>query len=427
MGRKKKRKKQRAPKKRGAAAAAAVVGDAAEAVAEAAKVEAQPAAAVAEAAKVGAKPAKASARTRRVVAKPPRVDEPPTEPAAALGAGGLASPTTSTPQVDSTRAAEPEPAAVLERVPPPEPATPPAKDLGADLDGDDASYESLVALVASMPDEDAPVSPTRRPAARVDRAAEVEDEIAVVDLDAEVGSEPIDRLIARAVGGAPLTKVDQEGEAPVIDLDADEHRSATPTPLAGPTPTASEQAARLALAAARGAIVEEDVTSFSVDGDEVSTPEARARLLAAALAHAEHQEARYRVPMDTGTERRWKALAASLIFVLAAWMFAAPPGWVVPGPPAQLNAPARARSIRTALLLQAQQVEAFRVENQRLPTTIAELSTRLPSIRYARSGNRAYQLVAYEPDGNAIIYDSANPMQAFRALVGAWAAPEGTP
>jgi hypothetical protein len=227
-------------------------------------------------------------------------------------------------------------------------------------------------------------------------------------------------LIAKAVVGAPPEVVVEEPEVPVIDLDADERVGRPRTPPTGSTPTASAEAARLAQAAARGAVDEPDVPTFYLDGSEASTPEARARLLAEALAHAAHKEARYRVPIDTGAARRWKSAVATLIFVVAAWVAAAPPGWVQPEPPAQLNAAARARGIRTALLLQAQQVEAFRVVSQRLPATLEELPASLPGIRYTRSGSRAYQLVAYEPDGNAIVYDSSNPAGPFRVLMSAW-------
>lgn len=147
--------------------------------------------------------------------------------------------------------------------------------------------------------------------------------------------------------------------------------------------------------------------------------------MAEALAHAEHKEARYRVPFaDPGGAGRWKGLAASVVFVLAGAVAVAPPAWVRPEPPAELDAGARARGIRMALLLQAQQVEAFRVRAQRLPSTLEELPSALPGVRYARSGNRAYQLVAYDLDGEAIVYDSANPSPPFRILMAAWA-PEG--
>ena len=79
------------------------------------------------------------------------------------------------------------------------------------------------------------------------------------------------------------------------------------------------------------------------------------------------------------------------------------------------------------LLLQAQQVEAFRVRSQRLPNSLEELPATLPGVRYARSGNRAYQLIAYERDGNAIVYDSANPAPSFRVFMSVWTVVEEAP
>ena len=80
-----------------------------------------------------------------------------------------------------------------------------------------------------------------------------------------------------------------------------------------------------------------------------------------------------------------------------------------------------------ALILQAQQVEAFRVRSQRLPNSLDELPGAVQGVRYARSGNRAYQLIVYERDGNAIVYDSADPAPPFRILMSAWAPAEEAP
>jgi len=108
--------------------------------------------------------------------------------------------------------------------------------------------------------------------------------------------------------------------------------------------------------------------------------------------------------------------------LVAVVTLAAPPGWVLPEPPAYVDAPGRSRSIRAALLLQAQQVDAYRVRFQRLPDSLGELPGQLPGVRLVKSGNRAYQLIAYEQDGRAIIYDSSNPGPSFEQLVPSWAA-----
>ncbi len=365
---------------------------------------------------------------------PPVEQEAPTSPVEAPAAASAAA--APSPAAEPVLVEPVLPAAEPPAPPPPSaPLVPPVteagadavEDLDADLDEEDVSYESLVALVAGMPDDDPQPTPAATATRRRADDAPVEDVIEVLDLDADEDTEAVDRLIARAVVGAPVVEEEPEPEAPLIDLDADEPIASPVRAAAGTARPANSAAERLAAAVARGAIDEADNPAIPIDLGEVSTPEARARLLAEALAHAAHKEARYRVPMDTGTARRWKGLVALGIFILAAWVAVVPPGWVRPEPPAQLNQAARARSIRTALLLQAQQVEAFRVRTQRLPSGLDELPETLPGIRYARAGNRTYQLIGYEPDGNAIVYDSANPSDGFRALMAAWPPAEATP
>jgi hypothetical protein len=305
-------------------------------------------------------------------------------------------------------------------------------DLDADMDGDASdSYDSLVAQVAGLKSE--PRSP-KRGAARAPRKPDPEppeDVVEVHDLDDDEGaSKAVHRLIAQAVVGAPPEEVEPEAEAPLIDLDADEDLKAAPARSRAPgvSPPAVSPPSRLVQAAAFGGVDDDDEPAISLDYGEVSTPEARARLLAEALAHAEHKEARYRVPLtDTRRAARWKALVSGVLFVLAGGVAVAPPRWVRPEPAAQFNAAARARGTRMALLLQAQQVEAFRVRSQRLPEDLGELPSTLPGMRYARSGNRSYQLIAYERDGNAIVFDSANPAPAFRILMSAWTPEEEAP
>lgn len=158
---------------------------------------------------------------------------------------------------------------------------------------------------------------------------------------------------------------------------------------------------------------------------EAASAEERDRLLAAALAHAEMQDAIYRVPLESATARRWKGLIAAALFVLALFLVGLPPGFLVPEAPPPLTTEERLLGIRTALLLQAEQVEAFRVREDRLPTSLAEVETALPGIRFVRSSNRLYQLVAYTPEGDAVVYDSASPHPAFSDVSASWVAPEG--
>jgi hypothetical protein len=239
----------------------------------------------------------------------------------------------------------------------------------------------------------------------------------VHDLDDEGATASVDRLVAQVGRGAPAAPTTEEPEedVPVIDLDED----VPVTPTRGTSrrttqPTADME--RLARAAAAGAIDDPEPPPIPLDLGAVSTPEARARLLAQALAHAEGKEARYRVPLaDARRVARLKSGVAALLLVAAGLVAIGPPAWVRPEPPASLAEGARARGIRLALLLQAHQIEAHRVRTQQLPVSLDDLPMKLDGLRYARSG-RSYQLVAFMPDGDAIVYDAADPSPAFRVL-----------
>lgn len=152
----------------------------------------------------------------------------------------------------------------------------------------------------------------------------------------------------------------------------------------------------------------------------VSSPEARERLLAEALAHAEQQDAQYkRMLPSEAASGQWKASLSLVVFALAAYVALAPPPWLVsdapPPSPAQLE-----RGARAALSLQAAQIEVFQLRSGRTPANLGELPAALSGIRYVRSNNRVYQLVAAGPDGEAIIYDSARREDVEDTLVDTW-------
>jgi hypothetical protein len=320
----------------------------------------------------------------------------------------------------------------------------PEEVVAVDLDDDSTEGRDELAAAAAALISDGPPQPESASAAE---AKADEADVSVVDLDADldealeddVGSAAaIAQLIAETVAGAPEAEPDTERDEPAIDLDeppigvdeapidADEPAAAAP----GERPAAMRgvqpaSAAELADDTADAVVPPVTPGIAAIDLGPVSTPEFRDRLLAQALAHAEHQDARYRVPFSNARSiNRWKGLAASFVLLLALVVAVAPPAWVRPEPPVELSPAARGRAIRLGLLLQAQQVEAYRVRSQELPATLDDLSIRLPGVRYAKSGNRAFQLVAYEPDGNAIVYDSSNPAPPFRALADRWAVEE---
>lgn len=149
----------------------------------------------------------------------------------------------------------------------------------------------------------------------------------------------------------------------------------------------------------------------------------RDRLIAAAMAQAEMQEAIYRVPVTARRDRRVKAGIAGALLFLALLVGVWPPSIVVPPRPPTLTERDAITGLRVTLLLQAQQIEAFRVTEERLPASLEEAGASFDGIRYVRSGNRVYQLVAYRRDGEPVIFDSAAPAPEFEALARSWLSP----
>lgn len=259
----------------------------------------------------------------------------------------------------------------------------------------------------------------------VGESAETAEPTSVEDLDAVLdddldSADAIDKLIqeAVAVGDSAGTEEDLaervEDEPIVLEDEPDEVK---------PAVVEDEEAALASAEVASPAGLPPDESEAEpheealLDLGPVSSPEMRDRLLAQALAHAEMQDARYRVPYaDPRRAGRWKGVAATLLFLVAATMAVAPPQWVLPESPAEISPAQRSRGIREALLLQAEQIEAFRIRTRRLPDSLAELRSRLDGIRYVRSGNRAYQLIAYEAGGDPVVYDSSNPSPQFGSL-----------
>ncbi len=155
----------------------------------------------------------------------------------------------------------------------------------------------------------------------------------------------------------------------------------------------------------------------------MSRVEDRERILAEALAHAEEQEAQYRlaaVTTETVQRARWKTPLALVVLMLAGWLAVAPPGWVRGAPPPTLQVGDLERGVRAALYIQAQQIEVYRAREGRLPRELSEVPGALPGIRFVRSNNRVYQLVGRRPSGGNLIYDSARPSAGIEAVAASW-------
>lgn len=245
----------------------------------------------------------------------------------------------------------------------------------------------------------------------------------------DAASELIDLDVADSVDPADAIDREQliaETMALVASEDDGAHSDDTPTPIerhsSEPT-TAAPVIGETALAALR-AMKSEGVTlpdELVLDLGEATTPQERDRLVRSAGAQADMQDAVYRVSayLDRTRGRR-KGLIGLVLCAVAIGIAIRPPGWVVPPEGAQLTEADHLYGVRVTLLLQAQQIEAFREREERLPTSLAEVTVTFPRVSFARLDNQLYQLVAYTPDGDAVLYDSTAPGSEFLRIRATW-------
>jgi hypothetical protein len=159
----------------------------------------------------------------------------------------------------------------------------------------------------------------------------------------------------------------------------------------------------------------------------ISRVEDRERILAEAMAHAEAQEAQYKViPADEPVHGRWKAPLALAVFAVAAWIALDPPRWIAGTEAPRPTAAERDRGLHAAIWMQAHQVEVFRLREGRLPEHLSELPAQMPGLTLIRSNNRVYQIRGRRANGEILVFDSAKPAPAFEAAA-PWLAPPGNP
>jgi hypothetical protein len=161
----------------------------------------------------------------------------------------------------------------------------------------------------------------------------------------------------------------------------------------------------------------------------VSDVAERERLVARTVADASARDTRYE-----GTPWRarpavvwWKWGLAALLGLAAVLALTAPPPWVSGPPLPSLSPEDRTAGLQAALVLLAGHIEAYRARTGRLPQTLEEVGGSFPGVRYVRSNNRVFQLVAVRDDGSVRVWDSADPPPVRETLTRRWLTPSGRP
>jgi len=145
---------------------------------------------------------------------------------------------------------------------------------------------------------------------------------------------------------------------------------------------------------------------------EGSSGQETADAVAAVLKHAAERDAAAHERKRQKNQPKWMLPLGINLAVFAIYLLIAPPAWVtihpIEGPP-----PAEQElSLRTAMFLQAQRIEAYRLRHGSLPDSLADAGSPMPGVTYDRIGLDSYQL--FGTNGSATLeYDSSQSLAAF--------------
>lgn len=138
--------------------------------------------------------------------------------------------------------------------------------------------------------------------------------------------------------------------------------------------------------------------------DEARGQEA-AEAVAAVLQHAAVRDKAAHAKVAPRKQPKWMLPLGVNLAVLAVYLLLAPPAWVTVNPIEAPDPASQVQGLRVAMYMQAQAIEQYKLDNGRLPATLAESGRSYEGVEYVRQGEQ-YQLVAVVGD-EPLVYDSA--------------------
>lgn len=162
---------------------------------------------------------------------------------------------------------------------------------------------------------------------------------------------------------------------------------------------------------------DERVRPYHARADRDARGEEAADAVAAVMKHAADRDEAARGRSAPKKQAKWMLPLGINLAVFAVYLLIAPPQWVVMNPVEGPDPTSQVESLQTAMWLQAQQIDQYRLETGRLPDTLEDLP-RDPvagAIEYVREGS-SYRLVAVVADA-AIVYDPQQTDASFEATV----------
>ncbi len=143
----------------------------------------------------------------------------------------------------------------------------------------------------------------------------------------------------------------------------------------------------------------------------------RAAAIASVLRHqAERKEAREAVQLPGRRPLLPQLTALALSTVVAVYVWFGSPSWLEPRLPPPPPLEVEETSVQAAVYIQAQQIEAYRVRNGRLPAFLEEAGPAVAGVRYTRLDARTYRIQGHD-QRVAFSYTSGEPMDSLAAAV----------
>ena len=137
---------------------------------------------------------------------------------------------------------------------------------------------------------------------------------------------------------------------------------------------------------------------------EVTTGQETADAVAAVLKHAAARDEAAKKKAPPKPQPIWMLPVGLTLAVLATFLLIAPPPWVVVSPIAAQTPAAAVENLQSAVFFHGGKIEQFRIDNGRLPQTLAEARIEVEGLEYSVSGDN---YVLFSTDGT-VLFNSAN-------------------
>ena len=149
--------------------------------------------------------------------------------------------------------------------------------------------------------------------------------------------------------------------------------------------------------------------------DEARGQEA-AEAVAAVLKHAAEKDRVTHAKPPRKQQPKWMLPLGINLGVLAVYLLIAPPSWVVVNPIQGPDMAVQTDMIAATVYLASQAIQAYQMENGRLPSTLAESGRVFEGVDYVRQGDQ-YQLIAMVGE-TPVVWDSTRSNDAIVAAAG---------